>query len=57
VKRFQDNVRSVFVSGDDALTKHYLRHLVSRVEVMDAHVRVLGRTEAVGQLLAQGSRR
>jgi site-specific DNA recombinase len=53
VKRFQQNVRSVFVSGDNALTTHYLRFLVSRVEVTDAHVRVLGRTDGVAQLLAQ----
>jgi DNA invertase Pin-like site-specific DNA recombinase len=53
VKRFQENVRSIFVSGDNALTRHYLRFLVARVEVTDAHVRVLGRTEAVAQLLAQ----
>jgi hypothetical protein len=53
VKRFQENVRSVFVSGDNALTKHYLRHLVSRIEVTDTLVRVLGRPEAVAQLLAQ----
>ena len=53
VKRFQENVRSMFVSGDNALTKHYLRFLVARVEVTGGHVRVLGRTEAVAQMLAQ----
>ncbi|MCX5745951.1 MAG: hypothetical protein NT062_26025, partial [Proteobacteria bacterium] len=35
VQRFRDHVRGIFLSGDNALTKHYLRHLVARIEVTD----------------------
>ena len=53
VKRFREHIRGIFMGGDNALTKHYIRHLVARIEVTDAHIRVFGKIEAVAQLLAE----
>lgn len=51
MQRFRVHIRGICHGGDNAPTRHHLRRLVARIEVADA--RVLGKIEAVAQLLAE----
>lgn len=56
ITRFQNSIRSIFLSGDNALTKNYLRFLVDRIVVNGSHVQMVTRSEAVVRLMAAGGR-
>lgn len=53
--RFQQSVRELFLEGN-ALTKHYLRHLVAEVVVTDGDVVIRGRRDAVLTMMAANAR-
>jgi hypothetical protein len=52
IGRFQSSIRSIFLSGDNALTKNYLRFLVEKIVVNGSNVRMVTRSEAVVQMIA-----
>ncbi len=54
ITKFQSSIRSIFLSGDNALTKNYLRFLVDRIVVNGSHVQMVTRSEAVVRLMAAG---
>ena len=53
--RFQQSVRALFLDGN-ALTKHYLRHLVAEVVVTDGDVVIRGKGDAVLTKMAASTR-
>ena len=55
LKKFQDSIRSIFVSGDNALTKNYLRFLLEKVVVTGAQVQLVMRNEAVARMMVATS--
>jgi site-specific DNA recombinase len=52
IKKFQSSIRSIFLSGDNALTKNYLRFLVEKIVVSGSKVQMVTRSEAVIQMMA-----
>jgi site-specific DNA recombinase len=54
ITKFQSSIRSIFLSGDNALTKNYLRFLVDRIVVNGSHVQMVTRSEAVVRMMAAG---
>jgi hypothetical protein len=54
IARFRDNVRELFLSGDNALTRNYLRFLIDRIVVNDTKIDIFGRSEAAVRMMAAG---
>jgi hypothetical protein len=54
IERFQRSIRSIFLSGDNGLTKSYLRFLVDKTVVNGPHVQLHTRPDAVVQMMAAG---
>jgi hypothetical protein len=57
IGRFQSSIRSIFLSGDNALTKNYLRFLVEKIVVNGPKVQMVTRSEAVIQMMAANGTR
>jgi hypothetical protein len=54
ITKFQSSIRSIFLSGDNALTKNYLRFLVDKIVVNGQRVQMVTRSEAVVRMMAAG---
>ena len=54
VTKFQNSIRSIFLSQDNALTKNYLRFLVEKIVVTGPKVQMVTRSEAVVRMMAAG---
>jgi site-specific DNA recombinase len=54
IQTFRDSIRSIFLSGDNALTKNYLRFLVDKIIVNGPKVQMVTRSEAVVRIMAAG---
>ena len=55
LQRFQASIRSIFLSGDNALTKNYLRFLVDKVVITGEKVQLFTHNEAVARMMAAGA--
>lgn len=53
--RFRETLRGLFLAGDNAFSRHYLRHLVERIDVTDRHVRIHGKAAGAIALMAGGA--
>lgn len=54
IAKFQNSIRSIFLSQDNALTKNYLRFLVEKIVVSGPQVQMVTRSEAVVRMMAAG---
>jgi hypothetical protein len=54
IQKFQDSIRSIFLSQDHALTKNYLKFLVEKVIVNGPHVQLVTRSEDVVRMTVSG---
>jgi site-specific DNA recombinase len=52
ITKFQNSIRSIFLSKDNALTKNYLRFLVDKIVVTGPTVQMVTRSEAVVRMMA-----
>ncbi len=55
IRKFQENIRELFLSKDTSLTRNYLRFLVQDITVRGAEITIRGRTDAAVALLASGA--
>ena len=51
IAKFQNSIRSIFLSQDNALTKNYLRFLVQKIVVTGPKVQMATRSEAVVRMM------
>ncbi len=54
IRRFQAQLREVFLGGENALTKNYLKFLVEQIVITDDHVKLVARTDAALRMMATG---
>lgn len=52
IQKFQRNIQDTFLSGDNALTRNYLRFLVDEIVVHEDEIEIVGKTEAAVQMMA-----
>ena len=56
IERFQQSLKEMFLSGDNSMTRNYLRFLVEDITVTDEQIDISARTDAALRLMAGGSR-
>ncbi len=56
IERFQESLKEMFLSGDNSMTRNYLRFLVEGITVTDEQIETSARTDAALRLMAGGSR-
>ncbi len=52
IRRFQDNLRGLFLGGENALTRNYLRFLVEGIVVTEGKAQLTVRTDAAARVMA-----
>ena len=56
IERLQQSLKEMFLTGDNPLTRNYLRFLVEGITVTDEQIDISARTDAALRLMAGGSR-
>ena len=52
IAKFRTQIRDLFLSGDNALTRNYLCFLVERITVTDNRIDLTARSESAVQMIA-----